>query len=69
MYFVPFGLFVAALDPAFVATHGLEAQASVLSWSAFFGRNLLPITAGNVIGGALLVGGVYWFVYLRARTS
>jgi formate/nitrite transporter FocA (FNT family) len=31
-----------------------------LSWSAFFGRNLLPVTIGNVIGGALLVVGVYW---------
>jgi formate/nitrite transporter FocA (FNT family) len=40
-----------------------------MSWSAFFVRNLLPVTVGNVIGGALLVGGVYWFVYLRGRPS
>jgi formate/nitrite transporter len=69
MYFVPLGLLIAAFDPAFVAARGLEAQAQVLSWSAFFGRNLLPVTLGNVIGGALLVGGVYWFVYLRVRAS
>ncbi len=67
MYFVPLGLFIAAFDPAFIAARGLEAPAQVLSWSAFFGRNLLPVTIGNVIGGAVLVGGVYWFVYLRAR--
>jgi formate/nitrite transporter FocA (FNT family) len=67
MYFVPLGLFIAAFDPAFVAARGLDVPAQVLSWSAFFGRNLLPVTLGNVIGGALLVGGVYWFVYLRAR--
>jgi formate/nitrite transporter FocA (FNT family) len=34
-----------------------------------FADNLLPVTIGNVIGGALLVGAVYWFVYLRGRGS
>jgi formate transporter len=65
MYFVPLGLFIAALDPAFVGARGLEASAQLLSWSAFLARNLLPVTVGNVIGGAVLVGGVYWFVYRR----
>jgi formate transporter len=27
--------------------------------------NLVPVTIGNVIGGAVMVGIVYWFVYLR----
>ena len=27
--------------------------------------NLLPVTFGNMIGGAVLVGAVYWFAYLR----
>jgi formate/nitrite transporter FocA (FNT family) len=31
--------------------------------------NLAPVTLGNVIGGAVLVGAVYWFVYLRGRPS
>jgi len=30
-------------------------------------NNLLPVTLGNIIGGAGLVGAVYWFVYLRNR--
>jgi formate transporter len=25
----------------------------------------LPVTIGNIVGGALLVGLVYWFVYRR----
>ena len=32
-------------------------------------RNLLPVTAGNILGGALLVGLTYWFVYLRTPRS
>ncbi len=65
MYFVPFALLVASLDPGFVNSRGLDAHA--LTWGGFLARNLLPVTLGNVIGGALLVGGVYWFVYLRPR--
>jgi formate/nitrite transporter len=67
MYFVPFALFLTWLDPGFVAARGLDAHA--LTWGGFLARNLLPVTLGNVIGGAALVGGVYWFVYLRARVG
>ena len=60
-------IFVATLDPDFVTTQGLLPQAQALTWMAFLGRNLLPVTIGNIIGGSILVGAVYWFVYLRAR--
>jgi formate/nitrite transporter FocA (FNT family) len=60
-------MFVATFDPDFVAARGLGAQAPALTWVAFLGRNLLPVTIGNVIGGSVLVGAVYWFVYLRPR--
>jgi formate/nitrite transporter FocA (FNT family) len=36
-----------------------------LNWEAFFLRNLLPVTIGNVIGGAVFVGLSYWSAYLR----
>ena len=67
MYFVPLGLLIAGLDPGFVAAHDLGRHAQALSWSTFLRGNLLPVTIGNVIGGTVLVGGVYWFVYLRPR--
>ena len=66
MYFVPFALLVSAFDPAFLVAHGLDG--ATLAWSRFLVDNLLPVTLGNVIGGTVLVGGVYWFVYLRGRS-
>ena len=65
MYFVPLGLFIAALDPGFIAAQGLTAQAQSLTWWGFLAHNLLPVTIGNIIGGTALVGAVYWFIYLR----
>jgi formate/nitrite transporter len=59
MYFIPTGLLVR--DHVDVQVVEVEH----LSWSAYFVDNLVPVTIGNVIGGALMVGGVYWVVYLR----
>lgn len=61
MYFIPFALLVAHSDTA------RSVDAHLLTWAAFLVRSLLPVTIGNLIGGAGLVGGVYWFVYLRPR--
>ena len=69
MYFVPFALFVVALDPGFAAAHGLGAQAGALTWTRFLVGNLLPVTIGNVVGGTILVGVAYWFVYLKATVA
>ena len=70
MYFISIGLlvksdddFVAGLDPA------TAPDVSGLTWGSFFLDNLLPVTIGNVIGGALMVGAVYWLVYLRPRRT
>jgi len=63
MYFVPVGLLVKKFDPAFAASTGLSLDS--LTWANFLTRNLIPVTIGNVIGGALLVAGVYWVIYLR----
>ena len=65
---MPLGIFVATFDPAFVAARGVGAQADSLSWMGFVLRNLVPVTLGNVVGGSLLVGAVYWFAYLHPRT-
>lgn len=67
MYFIPVSLFVKYFgDPAFFTTIGkAAADFPHLTWSNFFLMNLLPVTIGNIIGGAGMVGLIYWFVYLR----
>jgi formate/nitrite transporter len=68
MYFISIGLLVKS-DDAFVG--GLESPPELdgLTWGSFFADNLLPVTLGNVIGGGVMVGAVYWLVYLRPRRS
>lgn len=68
MYFIPVALFIKQFAPAeFWAQAGTSAEAfNNLSWAGF-GWNLLPVTIGNILGGAVLVGIVYWFIYLRPR--
>ncbi|MCC8145359.1 MAG: formate/nitrite transporter family protein [Bacteroidales bacterium] len=34
-------------------------------WSDFIVQNLIPATLGNLVGGAVLVGCVYWYLYLK----
>jgi formate transporter len=67
MYFVPLALFVKDFgDPKFFETIGkTAADFPHLTWGNFFLANLLPVTIGNILGGVLMVGMVYWFVYIR----
>jgi formate transporter len=65
MYFVPVALLIRD-DADWLATADVSG-ADDLSWGGFVVDNLVPVTIGNVLGGALLVGAVYWFVYLRPR--
>jgi formate transporter len=71
MYFIPVGLLIKAGAPGtfWAAIGKTAADYSNLNWGNFFVKNLLPVTLGNIIGGAVLVGAVYWFVYLRTRTA
>jgi formate/nitrite transporter len=68
MYFIPYALLVKNFDPAFVSSVGDKVPGlDLLTWRAFFVNNLIPVTIGNIIGGAILVAAVYWVVFLRDR--
>jgi formate transporter len=67
MYFIPVALLVKSSDnaPFFTVIKKLPVDFPHLTWPNFFIANLLPVTIGNIIGGLVLVGLVYWWVYLR----
>lgn len=71
MYFIPLALLVKGSgDATFFQAIGKTAESFThLTWGNFFIANLLPVTIGNIIGGALMVGLIYWFVYLRKSTK
>jgi formate/nitrite transporter len=67
MYYIGVGLF-AKMNPTY-ADAATEAGVDLtnLTWGKFFVSNLLPVTLGNIVGGAVLVGVVYWFCYLQGK--
>lgn len=70
MYFIPMGLFIKWFDPAFAAQAAAQGvNVAALNLARFFAGNLLPVTLGNIIGGAGMVGLVYWFIYLRPKKT
>ncbi|OHB40372.1 MAG: hypothetical protein A2069_06150 [Planctomycetes bacterium GWB2_41_19] len=72
MYFIPMGM-VLRKNPAVVAAAekmaGKTLDLSLLAWKGFFINNLIPVTLGNFIGGVILIGTVFWFIYLRPDLS
>jgi len=72
MYFIPVGLLVqSGASPEFWTAAGTTAETYThLTWANFIVVNLLPVTLGNIIGGAGFVGLAYWLIYRRpARPS
>jgi formate/nitrite transporter len=69
MYYLPFAMLVQNLAPAsfWETIHKTPADFPNLTLYNFLVGNLLPVTIGNIIGGSLMVGVVYWFIYLRKR--
>jgi formate/nitrite transporter len=66
MYFIPYALFIKHFDPEFTALVGDKvAHLDKLTWESFVFNNLIPVTIGNIIGGAVLVAAIYWAIFLR----
>ena len=66
MYFIPAGI-IATRFPQAVAASGLDADAlASLTWKAMVTANFIPVTLGNIVGGAVLVGVIYWALFVKA---
>ncbi|POY34982.1 FdhC protein [Solitalea longa] len=69
MYYIPMGL-LCKNDPAYLAEamskwHVTPEKLEHLTITNAIFNNFIPVTIGNFIGGALFLGGVSWFLYLR----
>ena len=69
MYFVPLAMFIRLGAPAgFWSAANLSPDTfGDVAMPGFLLNNLLPVTIGNIVGGAVMVGAVYWIVYMRKR--
>ena len=71
MYYIPAGIF-AAHNPLYAAKatelYGITAeQLSGLNFGTMF-SNLVPVTIGNIIGGMVFVGLLYWYLYRKKES-
>ena len=54
MYFIPVAIFYGHPD---------------IGVGLYIWKSMIPTTLGNVVGGGLFVGGVYWYLYLTGEGS
>jgi formate/nitrite transporter len=66
MYYIPAGILAKGNQMWVEAAHINSEQLRGLNWIAFFSKNLIPVTLGNIVGGSGMVGFLYW-VSLKKR--
>lgn len=70
MYFIPYALLIKLFDPTFIGRVSSKlSNLELLNLQTFFINNLIPVTIGNIIGGAVLVAAIYWVVFLREKEN
>ncbi|MCL9776591.1 formate transporter FocA [Vibrio methylphosphonaticus] len=69
MFMVPLGIVIQNFAPAeFWTSVGVNAsQYADLTPFHFVANNLVPVTLGNIVGGAVLVGLANWSIYRRPQ--
>jgi formate/nitrite transporter len=67
MYFIPAGMLLKANEAIVTASGVAVEQLANLTYKGFVVANLVPVTLGNIVGGALFVGGIYTLAYLRGK--
>ncbi|MDU1443962.1 MAG: formate/nitrite transporter family protein, partial [Clostridium cochlearium] len=69
MYYIPAGILAKSNINWVTASYVTSEKLGTLNWNSFIFNNLVPVTIGNIIGGTIFVGVVYWFVYLKDNKS
>ncbi|MBN1634937.1 MAG: formate/nitrite transporter family protein [Deltaproteobacteria bacterium] len=65
MYFIPMGIVLKGDAAMANAVAALGDKADLLTWGGFFINNMVPVTIGNIVGGAVFVGLAYFMVYVK----
>ena len=68
MYFIPAGIFAKDFSGAVEAAGKIgvsEKAIANLDWATMWTQNLGVVTIGNLIGGGILTGAVYWWLYVK----
>jgi formate transporter len=65
MFMIPLAILIKDYAGAdFWSMSGLDQSAyHDLTWPAFFLDNLLPVTLGNIVGGGVMIGVLYWTIF------
>jgi len=68
MYFIPMGIILKRDSSVISAVSKITSEADLtrLNIMGFLG-NLLPVTLGNIIGGAVMVAAIYWIIIVLPR--
>ena len=59
------GIFAKSNPVYLEMAHKTAEEASKLNLVSIFTNNLIPVTIGNILGGAIFVAGVYYFLFLK----
>jgi|TARA_R110002096_G_C14661942_1_gene728528 formate transporter len=60
-YFIPMGMLIQSGGD-------IGIDSAIITWTGFF-NNVIPVVIGNLIGGSVLVGLVYYVIYLRSKSE
>lgn len=65
MFMIPLGILIkGSAGGEFWSQTGLDQAAFAdLTWVNFFVDNLLPVTLGNIVGGGVMIGVLYWTIF------
>lgn len=69
MFFLPLGYFIKiGANAKFWGDIGKSASDyGAISLKNILISNLVPVTLGNIVGGAIFVGLIYWFIYRKLK--
>lgn len=68
MYFLTFGLLIKN-DPSLLSAMQATGVTVDMSHLDYLGvvHNLIPVTLGNIVGGSVFIGLVYWLAFMRNK--